>query len=74
MENMNKAVLLEKVKEQASASEDFIMNHCGGMDLLMDAVTNSLEKMKKKELLVLWEIAKEDQYFVGEDSDEEEKK
>ena len=64
---ISKTDLLEKVREHASASEGFLMNDCGGVDLVMDAVNRELGKMGKKQLLALWEIAKKDEYFVGED-------
>lgn len=68
---MNKEQLKEAIMDVASSDESFLMDTLNGLDLMMDAVNASVARMKKNELLALYEEAQDSIYFVKEEGDEQ---
>jgi hypothetical protein len=57
-EKLTKKDLKNFIWDTQSNDGDFLYNDLGGVDLMMSAVRQSIEKMNKKDLLNLYEKAK----------------
>jgi len=69
MTRLTNAQLRERILTTASADNNFLMNDLNGTDLLMDAVSTSVKRMKRQQLLQLGEEAKHATYYDKNDPD-----
>lgn len=58
-QKITKKFLKEFIMDTANSDEFFLMETLGGLDLLMNAILKSVDKMNKKTLLQYYNVAKD---------------